>query len=55
MDKIETNTEGMVAAFNAAQGAFAVLELLGKVAKPVLWVVGLGTALVAMFEHWRAR
>lgn len=48
---IETNTAGMVSAFNAAQGAFTVLEWLAKAAKPILWIVALGTAVVAMFEH----
>jgi hypothetical protein len=55
VDKIETNTEGMVAAFNAAQGAFAVLEWMAKAAKPVLWLIGLCTAMVAIFEHWKTR
>ena len=46
VDKIETNTEGMVAAFHAAQGAFTVLEWLAKVAKPML-VVGVFLAAIA--------
>lgn len=36
VDKVATDTEGMVAAFNAAQGAFTVLEWLAKVAKPLI-------------------
>ena len=55
VDKIEANTEGIVAAFGAAQGAFTVLEWLGKAAKPLLWVVGLCTAMVALFDHWKTR
>jgi hypothetical protein len=36
VDKVATDTEGMVAAFNAAQGAFIVLDWLAKVAKPLI-------------------
>lgn len=51
VDKIETNTAGMVAAFNAAQGAFTVLEWLAKLAKPLLWIGALATAVVAAWDH----
>ena len=51
VDKIETNTAGMVAAFNAAQGAFTVLEWLAKMAKPLLWIGALATAVVAAWDH----
>lgn len=46
VDKIESNTKDMVGAFQAAQGAFTVLEWLAKVAKPML-VVGVFLAAVA--------
>lgn len=49
VDNIEANTAGMVAAFNAAQGAFTVLEWLAKVAKPLLIVGGF---LAAMGVAW---
>ncbi len=51
VDKIESNTAGMVAAFNAAQGAFTVLEWLAKVAKPLLLIGAFATALVAAWDH----
>lgn len=51
VDKIESNTAGMVAAFNAAQGAFTVLEWLAKLAKPLLWIGALATAVVAAWDH----
>lgn len=41
VDEIDNNTKGLVQAFNAAHGAFTVLEFLGKLAKPILWVTGL--------------
>ena len=55
VDAISSNTDGVVAAFAAAQGAFAVLETLGKLAKPLLWVGGLITAVVAFWEHFKVR
>jgi len=39
VDKLDKNTEAVVAAFNAAAGAFTVLEWLARVVKPVL-VIG---------------
>ena len=41
VNEIDNNTKGLVVAFQAAQGAFTVLEFLGKLAKPILWVSGL--------------
>lgn len=55
VDNIETNTAGMVAAFNAAQGAFTVLEWLAKAAKPILYIGGLGAAFLAAWEHIKSK
>ena len=41
VDRIDQNTQGVVKAFEAASGAFLVLEMLGKIAKPVLFIGGL--------------
>ena len=38
---IKSNTEGIVQAFNAASGAFVALEWIAKVAKPIIYIVGL--------------
>jgi hypothetical protein len=51
VDRIDKNTEGVVAAFQAASGAFLVLETLGKLAKPILYVSGL---CVAIAVYWQA-
>lgn len=51
VDRIEKNTEGVVKAFKAAQGAFAVLEWLGKLAKPILWIAGLVTAAGVIWQN----
>jgi len=36
VDKLDKSTEAVVVAFNAAQGAFVVLEWLARAVKPVL-------------------
>jgi len=36
VDNIEKNTEDVIKAFNAAQGAFVVLEWLARAVKPIL-------------------
>ena len=51
VDRIEQNTEGVVKAFEAAHGAFAVLEWLGKIAKPILWIAGLVTAAGVIWQN----
>lgn len=53
VDKVSKDTEGMVSAFNAAAGAFTVLEWLAKIAKPLLWLVALGTAVVALLHDYK--
>jgi hypothetical protein len=51
VDRIDKNTEGVVAAFQAASGAFLVLETLGKLAKPILYI---GGVCVAIAIYWQA-
>ena len=54
VDEIDTNTKGMVAAFNAAAGAFVVLEFLGKLAKPILFLTAAaGTIAVVWQNFWK--
>jgi hypothetical protein len=50
VDKVATDTEDMVSAFHAAQGAFTVLDWVAKVAKPILWIAG-GVAAVFTVLH----
>lgn len=50
VDRIDKNTEGVVAAFQAASGAFLVLETLGKLAKPILYV---GAVCAAIAIYWQ--
>lgn len=51
VDKVAEDTEGMVKAFNAASGAFTVLEWIAKVAKPLLWIVATVTAFVTIVHN----
>lgn len=55
VDKLDKKTDAVVNAFEAATGAFAVLEFLGKLAKPLLWIAGLSAAAVAAFENIKFR
>lgn len=53
VDKLSESTTEVVSAFAAAKGAFLVLEWIAKVAKPILWVAGLGALLVAAYERFK--
>ena len=37
-DKLNEETENVVKAFSAAEGAFTVLEWIARAAKPLLWI-----------------
>jgi hypothetical protein len=54
VDRIDQNTQDVVKAFGAAQGAFLVLEVLGKVAKPLLWIGGLFAAAVVAWQNFKS-
>jgi hypothetical protein len=51
VDKIESNTKDMVSAFQAAQGAFTVLEWLAKIAKPMLVVAAFLAAIATAWTN----
>jgi hypothetical protein len=55
VDALSNSTKDVVSAFAAARGAFVVLETLGKLAKPLLWLSGLFVAAAAFWEHFKAR
>ena len=55
VDRIDENTSGMVKAFQAAQGAFTVLDWLARAAKPILWVGGLITAIVVAWDNIKVK
>ena len=51
VDAIDANTRSMVGAFNAASGAFTVLEWLAKAVKPILIVGAFFVAIYAAVSH----
>lgn len=51
VNSIHTETRAMVGAFQAAHGAFTVLEWIAKVAKPILLV---GAVCVAVAAWWQS-
>ena len=54
VDRIDENTKEVTAAFSAAKGAFIVLEVLGKIAKPILWITGVCSAIALLWnEFWK--
>jgi hypothetical protein len=54
VDKIGEDTKGVVTAFESARGAFVVLEFIGKLIKPVLWIIGFGSAVAILWtEFWK--
>lgn len=55
VDGLHDETRGMVKAFEAANGAFVMLEWLSKLAKPILWVVAAATVLLAMVDGFNRR
>lgn len=53
VDKLNEETENVVKAFSAAQGAFTVLEWIARAAKPLLWIAGVVTAFSFMIAEYR--
>jgi hypothetical protein len=53
LNTLTADTKDMVAAFKAASGAFAVLEWLAKVAKPVIIIVAAIGSAVLWFKGLR--
>lgn len=51
VDAIDANTKNMVGAFNAASGAFTVLEWLAKAVKLILIVGAFFGAIYAAVSH----
>jgi hypothetical protein len=55
VDKLSEDSKEVVAAFNAAQGAFTVLGWLASMAKPLLWIAGIVTAFSFMISEYRMK
>ncbi len=52
VDDLDGKTDSVVKAFDAAAGAFLVLEWIGKLAKPILWLIAMGAAITAIVEKY---
>lgn len=50
VDMLQKDTSNVVQAFNAAQGAFTVLDWIAKAAKPIIWIVGSIVAVTALWS-----
>ena len=55
VDQLDSNTVDMVKAFNAAQGAFIVLEWIAKIAKPLLWIAGIVSATTILLQNYKVK
>jgi len=55
VDKLQVDTASVVTAFQAAQGAFTVLEWLAKAAKPILWIIGVVAAIGVMWDQIKVK
>lgn len=53
IETIRQNTQDIVDTFHALSGGFKVLQGLGRVAKPLAYIVGLGTAVLTAYSSWR--
>ncbi len=55
VDRVEENTKGMVTAFEAASGAFLVLEWIAKITKPVIIVCTFIAGIVISIQSLRVK
>ena len=51
--RVEANTTDLIGLFETFKGGFKALEGLGKIAKPVGAIVGLGAALVSLWAAFK--
>jgi hypothetical protein len=54
VDCLNKSTDGVVHAFEAAQGAFTVLEWIAKAAKPILWLAACISAIAFFIQDYKA-
>lgn len=54
VDRIDEGTKDIISAFASARGAFTVLEFIGKLIKPIIWVTGIASAIAIIWtEHFK--
>jgi len=50
LQALATQVSGVIEIINAVQGAFKVLEFIGKAAKPVAYLVSIGAIVAATYN-----
>lgn len=53
IERIRQNTQDIVDTFQALAGGFKVLQGLGRLARPLAYIVGLVTAVITAYSAWR--
>ncbi|KAA5926349.1 hypothetical protein F1536_12410 [Achromobacter xylosoxidans] len=53
IEQIRQNTQDIIDTFQALAGGFKVLQGLGRLAKPLAYIVGLVTAVITAYSAWR--
>ena len=54
IQEIKTDTAEMLTVFKSWQGAMKVMEMLGKLAKPLGYIVGLGASVAAFWASMKS-
>ena len=54
IQEIKTDTAEMLAVFKSWQGAMKVMEMIGKLAKPLGYIVGLGASIAAFWNAMKS-
>lgn len=53
IDNVQANTKEMLVVFESWKGAMKVLEWIGKIAKPLIYIVGLSTAVFTAYTTFK--
>ena len=54
INEIKTDTADMLTVFNSWKGAMRVMEMLGKLAKPLGYIVGFGVSVAAFWASMKS-
>ena len=54
INEIKTNTADMLEVFESWKGAMRVMEMLGKLAKPLGYIVGFGASVAAFWASMKS-
>ena len=54
INEIKTNTADMLTVFNSWKGAMRMMEMIGKLAKPLGYIVGFGASVAAFWTAMKS-